>query len=634
MIAPARAFLIIFMLLGPAAAQNAEELAQTAARAMQQQDYGTAENAYRQLLQLSPNVAEVHSNLGLACYSQKKIPCAEEALTHALKLAPDLFVPNFLLGEIRFQQGRYQEALGLVSIAVKIQPDHKEGRKLYAATLVGLKQYGRAIEEYDRSLAANPDDVDSYYGLGSVYLQIGQGVIQRLATEPGYGALMTAHHYETSEEWRSLALNAYKDAIAKLPSVSEIRVEYAKLEIAQKNWDAARNALNQELRLDPESYTAGFQLARVLLIQGHAEDALQRLDEAVHIRPEFFRPLPDLAPGWTPVQRAAAETACANRHSGFAIDFVRSAIAEANGNSGEAKEWAARAEAARDEISAALQAGPSGGSAEPVGLRLLKQKRYEQGLAILLPLQRRIELRDETKLELARALHSTRRPADMIRLFRGAKAPQIPEINYLLGLSYKEVALEKLVHMVQLAPESARAHQVLGDAYFAEQRFEDAAGDYEAAVKLEPGNPDLHFLLGSTYFKQTQFSLALECFNRALRLDPLNAEAYLMQGDALVQLGETQEALAPLNRSLELNPSLDRAHVLLGKVYGAQGKLDESLKQLEKGAIADKDGSVHYQLFMLYRKLNQPEKAAIALRASQKLRNAATPAVLAGPQNP
>src|SRR5205807_1088415 len=103
MIARPPAFLIAFLLFRAAAAQTAEELAQTAARAMQQQDYATAENAYRQFLQLSPNVAEVYSNLGLACYSQKKLPCAEEALTHALKLAPDLFVPNFLLGEIRFQ---------------------------------------------------------------------------------------------------------------------------------------------------------------------------------------------------------------------------------------------------------------------------------------------------------------------------------------------------------------------------------------------------------------------------------------------------------------------------------------------------------------------------------------------------
>src|SRR5436309_1433232 len=136
-----RAFLIILTLTRAAVPQTLEELAQTAARAMQQQDYETAERAYRQFLQLSPNVVEVQSNLGVACYSQNKFPCAEEAFAHALKLAPELFVPNFLLGQIRFQQDRYQEALEVLSKAVKLQPENKRARKLHVATWVGLKQY-------------------------------------------------------------------------------------------------------------------------------------------------------------------------------------------------------------------------------------------------------------------------------------------------------------------------------------------------------------------------------------------------------------------------------------------------------------------------------------------------------------
>jgi len=126
----------------------------------------------------------------------------------------------------------------------------------------------------------------------------------------------------------------------------------------------------------------------------------------------------------------------------------------------------------------------------------------------------------------------------------------------------------------------------------------------------------------------------LESFDRVLQLDPQNAEAYLMRGDALVQLGKTQEALVPLSKSLELNAELTRAHVLLGKVYSTQGKLGEALSHLEKGAAADKDGSVHYQLFVLYRKLNQPEKAAAALGASQELRKAASRTVLTSSPNP
>src|SRR5205823_129314 len=104
-------------------------------------------------------------------------------------------------------------------------------------------------------------------------------------------------------------------------------------------------------------------------------------------------------------------------------------------------------------------------------------------------------------------LRDPRRLEEMIRLFARAKAPRIPEINYLLGLSYKEVALEKLTRMVQLAPQSARAHQVLGDAYFAEQRLDDAVVEYAAAVKLEPEKQDLHYLLGSTYLSSRNFPL-------------------------------------------------------------------------------------------------------------------------------
>src|SRR5207244_10938500 len=126
----------------------------------------------------------------------------------------------------------------------------------------------------------------------------------------------------------------------------------------QKNWDAAKSALHGELRLDTDSYEARFQLSRVALAQGLVDDGLQKLDEAVRIRPEFFRPLPDLAPDWNPAQQAAAETACPHRQSGFAADYVRSAIAAAGGHPGGAKEWAAKDAADPDARSAAHRGQP------------------------------------------------------------------------------------------------------------------------------------------------------------------------------------------------------------------------------------------------------------------------------------
>ena len=47
---------------------------------------------------------------------------------------------------------------------------------------------------------------------------------------------------------------------------------------------------------------------------------------------------------------------------------------------------------------------------------------------------------------------------------------------------------------------------------------------------------------------------------------------------------------------------------------------DEALRHLAKGAASDPDGSVHYQLFLLYRDLNRPDEARAALATSQRLR--------------
>lgn len=593
--------LALFWIAYAALGQSPAEIAERAGKAMQQQDYAAAEVAYRQFVKLSPEVAEAYSNLGLACYFQKKFAGAEEAFAKALHLSPDLFLPNFLLSQIRFQQGRYQESLPMIRKARAAQPRQREVLQLYAATLVGLKRYQEAAAEYQAALQADSRDQDSYYGLGSVYLQLGRNVIERLAGEEAFASLLTAQHYAPIEQWQAAALTAYQAAIAKAPSMPGVRVAYARLLMAAKNRATARQTLEDELHLDPHSYEARFELARVALAQGDLEQGRRWLEEAAGIRPEYFDPFPELGVELKPDTLAD----------------LRSRIAGA-------------ARTARAAMAPSPK--PGGPAAEKLAYDLLKRKRYEQGLEILLPLARTRRLEPRTEVEMARSLFATGRFDDLIAVFAQPDRG-VPEITLLLGSAYKESALQMLTKMVQLAPDSVRSHQVLGDAFFAEDRFAEALGEYQAAAKIQPRDPELHFLVGNSYFKQMQFPLAVESFERTIQLDPLNVEAYLMKGEALMLLGETGAAVPALQKSLELDKNLARAHLLLGKAYSGQGKLDEALLHLEKGAVADKDGSAHYQLFLLYRRLQQPEKAQQALRRSQELRQSApkTPLVSVQP---
>jgi tetratricopeptide (TPR) repeat protein len=631
---------LIALLCGSAPAQTAEEQGRRAAQAMNNKDYAAAEQAYRRIVRLAPEMAEAQSNLGLACYLQQKIPCAEEAFNRSLKLRTDLFLPNFLLGQIRFQQGRYQDAVPLLERAVEQQPRHTEVRQLLGATLVGVKEYDRAAAQYQALLQADPKDVEGYYGLGRIYMELSQTVIQRLEAhkDAGYDRLLLAEHNAPYEQWRPLALDSYKDAISRGIPVPGVRIAYASLLISNKDWAGAQNTLQDELRLDPYSYEAKFHLARTAIAQDDVTRAAQYLDEAAAIRPEFFDPAPQFKLDAEVAQKLARhEQELRNKAAAgsFGASFLITEICQADGRFIDAKDWRQKSETARRNLLAGLSrpiARPSSSAAAiELGSSLLKRKRYESGLELLLPLAQKHVLSGAVEVEVARSLYGQRRFEELASIFRGT-VPSDPQINYLLGLSYKELALATLRRMVELDPESVRAHQVLGDTYFAQESYVDAAKEYEFALKIEPKNPELYFLLGNSYYKQMQFALAVDQFDRAIGLDPLNAEAHLMRGDALVRLGDSTGAIPSLEKSLELNPGLSQAHVLLGKSMAEAGKFELALAHLEKGLDSDKDGSVHYQLFLIYRKLKRPAEAEAALRKSQNLRQAASAASMLAPK--
>ena len=611
-------------------AQSPQELASQAGQAMERKDYPAAERLYRQLIPHAPEMAELHSNLGLACHLQNKGDCAEQAFLKALQLSKELFLPNFVIGEKRFKQNRYGEALPLLEAALKAQPGQSEARGFYLATLVGLHRYQAAVEEYRALIKESPSDLEAHYGLGTVYMKMSQLTIEGLRgrEDSGYPFLLTARHYAPEPRWLTLALTAYEDAFKKGVMLPGARIGYALLQLSQKDWQAARTALEAELEIDPHSYEARFYVAQLALMEGDGGTSVRLLNEAVQIRPEFF----DASPPWlfksddqlkgklgAELRRQLAVDLKQSDIS-FGSAYLLTHLAGDDGSSADAKTRRHRAEQERKRFLTALgsDAGPPSRD-EKAGADLLRRKRYEEGLAILLPLASSTELQPSTLREMARGLMWAGKHEQLIELV-GHKKSEDPETIYLTALSYREAALSHLKKMVKLDPGSARAHQVLGESYMAQERFGDAVQEFEKAVDLESDDAELHYLLGTGFYKQMEFRRAAEVFERAIALDPLHAEAHLMRGDALVQTGEAEAAVSALQKSLELNPKLAEAHVLLGKAYRTAGKDEQALHHLERGAQADTDGSVHYQLFTLYRKMKQLDKAKAALKVSQSLR--------------
>jgi tetratricopeptide (TPR) repeat protein len=146
-----------------------------------------------------------------------------------------------------------------------------------------------------------------------------------------------------------------------------------------------------------------------------------------------------------------------------------------------------------------------------------------------------------------------------------AKAPDDPNLLFYLSRASSALSEESSEKLLATSPDSARAHQVRGQADHALKMFSDAEKEYQQAIALRPDLPGLRLELGRVYAAQSEWEKAAEEFRAEAKLQPGNAEAAYRLGDALLQLGKMKDAEAELQRSDSLRPDMPETLYALGR---------------------------------------------------------------------
>jgi len=88
-----------------------EDQFESAQRALTAGKYAEAQLAFEQLAPAHPEIAEIHANLGLVYFEEKKFEQAIPELRRALKLKPSLANSESILAMSLSEVNRYSEAL-------------------------------------------------------------------------------------------------------------------------------------------------------------------------------------------------------------------------------------------------------------------------------------------------------------------------------------------------------------------------------------------------------------------------------------------------------------------------------------------------------------------------------------------
>jgi tetratricopeptide (TPR) repeat protein len=201
--------------------------------------------------------------------------------------------------------------------------------------------------------------------------------------------------------------------------------------------------------------------------------------------------------------------------------------------------------------------------------------------------------------------------------------PDRAEPHRILGLVYLadeqyDNAVDEAMNAVRLSPGDERAHLALANAFMEAGRYPEAAQALRETIRALPASGRARYALGRVYQRQARQGEALSEFEEAVTFNPLLGlnSLYQTMGALNVRQQNSDGAIEAYSRRIDLIPNDADAHQELGDTYFRQGSDDEAQAEFEVVLMLKPDHSAaHAALAQLHLRAG---RYADALEASRR----------------
>lgn len=218
-------------------------------------------------------------------------------LTSVIGSDPAVTDAHVLLGHCYKNKGMYDEALNCFYRVLEMKPDYNFVMIDAAASLIAMKEYGKAEEELHRFLKRFPDDYLLHEMLGTVYYYQ-QDYEKALASftrsveiEPGNAAALGRIGSIYLAQNEPQKARPYIDRAAAVnPRLKESYFSLALIEEAGGNLDKAVEYYKKEIEINPGNFKVSYNLAEDLRKLGKYEQAVTYYRKTIEWNPDFKMP--------------------------------------------------------------------------------------------------------------------------------------------------------------------------------------------------------------------------------------------------------------------------------------------------------------------------------------------------------
>jgi tetratricopeptide (TPR) repeat protein len=516
-------------------------------------------DCFRAALEIRPEAAVGHNNLGIALAAQGKLDEAVACYHKALELDYKNALAHNNLGNALKSQGKLDQAINHYHVALALEPNYANAHCNLGTALQAQRKLDDAIACQQKALKLNPKHANAHINLGAVLFDQGkldEAVIyyrKALKLDPknpyihnslGNVLLKLKKHEE--------ALACYREAAEADPKYGTAHFNLGIALREQRKPNEAVACFRKVLQLNPKHPNAHFQL-------GNALFDLRQLEESI----ACFRAAVQLSPKNAAVHNNLGNVLREQGKLEEAITCLRRAI-----------ELDPELAFAHNNLGKALQA----------------QGKLAEAIACF---RRAIELDPEYATahnNLDAALRQRGKQDDLVERFRKAVQlnPKNARAHYDLGTALRdqgevEQAIACYRQALELDPKYAMAHNSLGSALYSQGKLKESIACIRTALELDPTLAIAHYNLGVGLYRERKLDQAIVSYRTALELNPKLVRAYRNLGLALKDKGRFDEALPIFQRAIELQPDHAESHCDLGLALQHEGEFAQALAALKRG---------------------------------------------------
>jgi tetratricopeptide (TPR) repeat protein len=132
--------------------------------------FAEAESIYRRSLEIAPERDDLHRDLALALWSQRRLPEALAEADEAGRLDPRSGAAQLTRAQILEEMGRVKQARVAIDAALELDPENLRARLTWARMSVRRGDMDAARAELSRILAGEPNDADALRELAQLFL--------------------------------------------------------------------------------------------------------------------------------------------------------------------------------------------------------------------------------------------------------------------------------------------------------------------------------------------------------------------------------------------------------------------------------------------------------------------------------